>query len=314
MKASLKVLCLLFSLSLLTGFTACRNAFDDEPTETIQQYIARNRPMITAHRGYAEAAPENTISAFRAALNAGADAAEFDVHRTKDGVLVVMHDDKVDRTTNGTGNIASLTYEYISQLDAGSWKGDEFSGEKVPTLHETLTFFHKNNLVAVLEIKVEDTVDEILQMLDETRMNNRTVIIGFSEKAIARVAIERPEIPSFLLLLPKYSDGTTEQKVDRITKKADEVGTKAVGPFAFKPEILADPATLVKFQNNSDLGDVEFPLAFDDETISALQEKGYMIDVWTVDNEENIKALINSGVDFLTTNELGLALRLKKGR
>ena len=300
------------TLSLFIGFTACMNPFDDDPSaETIQQYIARNRPMITAHRGFAEAAPENTISAFRAALNAGADAAEFDVHRTADGVLVVMHDCTVDRTTNGTGAIASLTYDYIATLDAGSWKGAEFTGEKVPTLFETLTFFHKTNMVAVLEIKVENTVDDILQMLDETKMNNRTVIISFRENDIAQIARERPEIPAFLLLSPDYSLGSTQDKVDNITQKAIEIGTQSVGPFAFKPDSLPDE-TVEKFEENRDLGEVELPLALDNETISALHEKGYMIDAWTVDNESNMRDLIISNIDFLTTNDLEPAIKIKK--
>jgi glycerophosphoryl diester phosphodiesterase len=88
------------------------------------------------HRGAAGVAPENTIASFRRAVALGAQAVELDVQRTKDGHLVVMHDDTVDRTTDGIGRVADLTLAQIRRLDAGSWKGTEFAGEHVPTLDE----------------------------------------------------------------------------------------------------------------------------------------------------------------------------------
>jgi glycerophosphoryl diester phosphodiesterase len=88
------------------------------------------------HRGAAAVAPENTIASFRRAVELGAQAVELDVQRTKDGHLVVMHDDTVDRTTDGTGHVAELTLARIRRLDAGSWNGTAFAGERVPTLDE----------------------------------------------------------------------------------------------------------------------------------------------------------------------------------
>ncbi|MDZ7778191.1 MAG: glycerophosphodiester phosphodiesterase family protein [Bacteroidales bacterium] len=176
------IACLILPLFIISS---CKKE-NNNPAESLEDYIAQNNPLITAHRGFAEVAPENTMSAFEAALNAGTDACEFDVHMTLDGTLVVFHDDTIGRTTNGTGVLKELTWEYLSTLDAGSWKDPEFEGEKIPTLHQTLTFFHKNNMVAVLEIKVADIVDEILDMLYETKMDKRTVIISFEESAIKK--------------------------------------------------------------------------------------------------------------------------------
>ncbi len=284
------------------------------PTETLDAYISQNKPLITAHRGYAAVAPENTMSAFEAALNAGADACEFDVHMTLDSTLVIFHDDTIDRTTNGTGVLRELTYEYLSTLDAGSWKDPKFAGEKIPTLHQTLTYFKENNMVAVLEIKVAGIVDEILEMLYATEMDKRTVIISFKESAITKIIDEKPEIPALLLLYgQEYITGSTQNKVNNISQKADEIGTKYIGPFSFQLEKL-DPALLpeviYKLENNIDPG--ELPLALDAEAVAALREKGYIIDAWTVDHEENIRDLITSKVDFLTTNYLERAIRIKK--
>lgn len=301
-------------LSLASGLTACASLEKGESPESLADYIAQNSPLITAHRGFAEVAPENTMSAFKAALQAGTDACEFDVHMTKDGVLIVMHDDTVDRTTDGTGAINELTYEYLSTLDAGSWKDPKFTGEGIPTLHQTLTFFKENNMVAVLEIKVADIVDEILEMLFETQMEKRTVIISFAESAITRILEKNPEIPALLLLYDKsYMTGSAREKGESISRKAAEIGTKYVGPFSFQLEYLDDelmPEVLYNLENNMDPG--ELPLALDAATITLLHEKGLLIDAWTVDSEENMRDLISSNVDFLTTNYLERAIRVKR--
>ncbi len=285
-----------------------------ENAASLEDYIAQNNPLITAHRGFAEVAPENTMSAFEAALKAGADASEFDVHMTADGTLVVFHDDTIGRTTNGTGVLKELTYDYLSTLDAGSWKDPKFAGEKIPTLHQTLTFFQKNNMVAVLEIKVADIVDEVLEMLYATKMDKRTVIISFSESAIKIIKNEKPDIPALLLLAdPVYMTGSTQSKVNNISQKAVEIGTKYIGPFAFqleKLDLTLLPQAIYNLTNNIDPG--KLPLALDAETVAALHEKGYLIDAWTVDSEENIRDLVTFKIDFLTTNYLERAIRIKK--
>lgn len=95
-------------------------------------------PQACAHRGDVKAAPENTVPAFVSAAEKGAGMIEFDVQKTKDGHLVIMHDPAVDRTTNGTGKVADLTFDEVRALDAGGWFGKEFAGTPVPTLEETL--------------------------------------------------------------------------------------------------------------------------------------------------------------------------------
>ncbi len=93
---------------------------------------------ICAHRGENLINPENTLSAFEAAVKLGAQMIEFDVRLTKDKVPVIMHDNSVDRTTNGNGPVSQLSFKQIRNLDAGSWKSEKFKGEKVPTLSEVL--------------------------------------------------------------------------------------------------------------------------------------------------------------------------------
>ena len=94
--------------------------------------------QVFAHRGYSAKYPENTMAAFKAALKFNVDGIELDVHETKDGALVVIHDEKVNRTTNGKGYVKDYTLKQIKELDAGSWFNKNFKGEKIPTLKEVL--------------------------------------------------------------------------------------------------------------------------------------------------------------------------------
>ena len=97
-----------------------------------------HRTLIIGHKGNSGIAPENTLVAIAEAFNVGADVVEVDVHLTADGVPVLMHDSTVDRTTNGTGILSQMTLEQIKALDAGSWKGPAYAGERVPTLAEAI--------------------------------------------------------------------------------------------------------------------------------------------------------------------------------
>ena len=98
----------------------------------------KNKVRVAAHRGNSKYYPENTILGFKEALKLNVDQLEIDLHMTKDGEIIMMHDHKVDRTTNGTGLVRDYTLEEIKKLDAGSWKGEEFAGTQVPTFIEFL--------------------------------------------------------------------------------------------------------------------------------------------------------------------------------
>ena len=91
----------------------------------------RNRVLVAAHRGNSRYYPENTMPAFESALTLDIDMIENDLHMTKDGQIIVMHDQKVDRTTDGTGDIRDMTLAELKELDAGAWKGKEFEGTKI---------------------------------------------------------------------------------------------------------------------------------------------------------------------------------------
>ena len=110
--------------------------------------------LVIAHRGFSGAAPENTLAAFKKAMEVDSDMMELDVRFSKDGQVVVMHDDTLDRTTNGRGKVSDYTLKELKQFDAGSWFAPQFAGEQIPTLVEVLEFA-KGRIPVNFEIKDE---------------------------------------------------------------------------------------------------------------------------------------------------------------
>ncbi|MFN4179863.1 MAG: glycerophosphodiester phosphodiesterase, partial [Armatimonadota bacterium] len=158
----------------------------------------RTRPMVIAHRGFSGRYPENTLRSFREALNLSVDAIELDVRRTKDGILIVIHDETVDRTTDGKGHVRDLTWSEIQKLDAGSWKGSEFAGERIPKLEEALELVSGQKVV-FLEIKEPETTEQIVETLRQLDAFSWVKIGSFHPQAIATAKKLEPEISSSLI-------------------------------------------------------------------------------------------------------------------
>ncbi|MHA1847424.1 MAG: glycerophosphodiester phosphodiesterase family protein, partial [Promethearchaeota archaeon] len=115
--------------------------------------------LVIAHRGYNAKYPENTLLSFKKGLEVGSDGIELDVHSSLDGKLVVMHDEKLERTTNGFGKISEVSYDdYISKLDAGN-------GEHVPLLEEALELCKENNALINIEIKARDIEKQVIDLV-----------------------------------------------------------------------------------------------------------------------------------------------------
>lgn len=119
-------------------------------------WLRHPRPLALAHRGHSIAFPENTMAAFRAAVEAGVDAIESDVHLTADGHLVMLHDETLDRTTNGSGPVVERTLAEVLALDAWGRFGERFRGERVPTLDRLLDLADEAGIFLVIEVKGAD--------------------------------------------------------------------------------------------------------------------------------------------------------------
>lgn len=176
-----------------------------EPTARFQQiqqtFRNVNSPviMIAAHRGAHLEDPENSIAAFRRTIEMGVDIIELDVRCTKDGVLIVMHDKSVDRTTNGKGLIKDLTFEEIRQLRLKH--KDQLTEEKVPTLEEAL-LFTKGKIMIDLDIKTEECVDAIMETVNKTGTADQCLFF-VGEAKHAKMIKEKN--PAYMTLLRTHS-------------------------------------------------------------------------------------------------------------
>jgi len=190
----------------------------------VSTFSSGKDPLVIAHRGGAGTAPENTLAAFANAIAVNADYYELDVMISSDDSLVIMHDATVDRTTDGTGTVSGMTYNQLRELDAGSWFGPEFAGEKIPTLREALLLAKDspNGIGVVIEIKsgVASVPAKVVAQVQELDMESMVVVSGFSLAQITEVKNLDPTIAVQLF-------GTiTETQIDQVVAiNGDWVGS-----------------------------------------------------------------------------------------
>lgn len=188
------------------GLALALVAFLLAPAAVLAQDSGQPDVLVQAHRGFSEDYPENTLRAFDEAIKAGANRVETDLALTSDGVVVLMHDVTVDRTTDGQGGTSGFTLGELKQLDAGSWKAAEFTGEKVPTLAEALELT-AGRAEMNLEIKVSqrsassvhDTIRLGVATVLEHDALERVVFSSFDFEALLEVRKLAPEARLLLL-------------------------------------------------------------------------------------------------------------------
>jgi glycerophosphoryl diester phosphodiesterase len=161
------------------------------------------RSRVIAHRGFSGRAPENTLVAVRQAIAVGADMVEVDVTLTADHRVVCIHDDTLDRTTNGTGPVSGHTLAQLGRLDAGSWFSSSFRNQRIPTLDEVLDTVRGRILINI-EIKEEAVTDQlaggiaerVVRLVAEREMSETVVISSFAPVALEHVRAIDPTIPT----------------------------------------------------------------------------------------------------------------------
>ena len=146
----------------------------------ISEAAEPTRSLVVAHRGLLQHAPENTLDNFRACLELRLGF-EFDVAKTKDGHLVCIHDDTVDRTTDGTGSVAEMTLAEIRGLDAGSWFDSKFAEEKVPTVDEVLRLiaeYERHDVLIAVDLKTPNVELDVVRLAEKHQVLRRLLFIG----------------------------------------------------------------------------------------------------------------------------------------
>jgi len=232
-----------------------------------------NRPLIFAHRGANQVAPENTLPAFQAAVDLGADGVELDVQYTSDGHLVVFHNPSLEKTSDGTGRVTSHTLEELRKLDAGSWFDPKFAGTPIPTLDEVLDLL-RGKLLINIELKSLEPVTigigkDVVAAVRAHDMAEQVVISSFNPFALRRAKGAGPEIECALLLdadLPAWM----RWDLTRRFSKADGL----------------HPATRM----------------VDPGYLARARKMGLPVRVWTVNEEADIRRLIDLGVDAIITD------------
>ncbi|MCR2043082.1 glycerophosphodiester phosphodiesterase [Anaerosalibacter massiliensis] len=185
------------------------------------------RPLVFAHRGASHYAPENTFASYKMAVDMNADGIEIDVHKSKDGHLIVCHDEKVDRTTNGTGYIKDLNLKEIKSLDAGSWFDKKFAKENIPTLNEVLKFVKRENILLNIELKngpifYPNIEEDIVELIKYYGLESYVIISSFNHYSLLKIKKIEPKIKTGIL----YIAGMVSP-----WKYAKSIGADAIHPL-----------------------------------------------------------------------------------
>lgn len=161
--------------------------------------VVSAQPIIIAHRGAMGYAPENTISAFKMAIELGADALELDLRQTKDSIPVALHDATVDKSTNGKGSVSNFNFKDLQKLDAGSWFDKKFSGEKIPSLQEVINVLNDSTIL-IIELKGGNETypgieERVVSVVKENEIESRTILKSFDPNVLRRLREIEPNIP-----------------------------------------------------------------------------------------------------------------------
>ncbi len=226
---------------------------------------------IYAHRGSSGTHPENTLAAFREAARLPIHGVEFDVHLTKDGELVVIHDESIDRTSDGYGFVKDMTLTKLKAFDFGSWFSSEFKGQSILTFHEVLEVFSGTSHHLNIELKsdifpYDGMTAKVIQIIKELKLDSRVILSSFDHGAIRTVKQLAPHLKTAALFM----------------------------------EVLVDPLDYVR-AIPADALHLFFPSALR-PSIREVLEAGATVRTFTVNEEKYALALKNVGVTSIFTD------------
>lgn len=230
------------------------------------------RSLNIAHRGFSGHYPENTMEAFRRAVEVGCDGIETDLHMTKDGVIVICHDEKIDRTTNGTGFIANYNYKELCKFDAGIKHGEQFKGERIPSIDEFLDYVRDKDLLINFELKnniisYEEMEKKVIEKVYGFNMEKNVILSSFNHYSMIHAKQIDSSIKTGLLY---------QAIIYKIDEYVESVGADALHPF--------------------------YPAVMNKNIVEDIKKKGIMINAYTVNEQEDMKSLIELGIDGIITN------------
>ncbi len=226
---------------------------------------------IFGHRGFSGKYPENTMLAFRKAVEAGVDGMEFDVQLSKDGEIVIIHDEKVDRTTDGKGNVRDMTLAELKKLDASAAFKGVYGKNEIPTLREYFDYIKDKDIISNIELKTGVFVypgieKKVCDLIAEYGLEEKIILSSFNHETIMRCAEVAPEIKRGFL---------SEDWLVNFGRYAEENGAACCHPNC---------------------------ICLHEENVKEMHDRGREINTWTVNEPEDIKRLSSLGVDALIGN------------
>jgi glycerophosphoryl diester phosphodiesterase len=234
--------------------------------------LERGRVWVVGHRGAMGHCPENTLASFERGLELGADWIELDVHLSRDGALIVIHDETVDRTTNGHGLVQEHSLAELKALDAGAWYGPQYAGQRIPTLDEVLVWARQRGAAVDIEIKNAPVYyagieEAVVHTLDRLSMTDQAIVISFDHRAVQRVKALDSRLLTGVLYACRPVDGGIEL--------ARHAGADALLPhWAYVTS----------------------------EDVRAAHDAGLSVAPWVSSDPVVLKSLIGAGVDAIGTN------------
>lgn len=223
--------------------------------------------MAIAHRGASSYAPENTVAAFDLAIEMGARHLELDVHFSRDGHLVVIHDDAVDRTTDGSGPVTSHTLAALTALDAGSWFDPRFKGERIPTLDAVLARYRgRAHLHVEIKGHSADLAQRTVDLIRSRGMREQVTITSFQKAKLEETRARAPELPTGWLV---------GEVGDAIIAQARAMGLTQICPRA---------------------------VALTPELVHRLHAERFVVRAWGVATEDLMRQVVTAGADGMTVN------------
>jgi len=223
--------------------------------------------MAIAHRGASSYAPENTFAAFDLAIEMGARHLELDVHVSRDAHLVVIHDDTVDRTTDGSGPVASHTLASLAALDAGSWLDPRFKGERIPTLGAVLERCQgRAHLHVELKGHSADLAQRTVDLIRSRGMAAEVTVTSFQKAKLEETRVYAPELPTGWLVGEVSDAHVAQARALGLTQLCPRAGT--VTP----------------------------------ELVNRLHAEGFVVRAWGVATEDLMRRVVTAGADGMTVN------------
>jgi glycerophosphoryl diester phosphodiesterase len=248
-------------------------------------WLRAYRPLSVAHRGHSIAFPENTMIAYRKAIELGVEMIECDVNITSDGKLVMMHDATLNRTTDGTGKVSSLTWDEIQRLDAGSKFNPEFAGTRIPSTEDTIIYYKEAGIASCFEVKGADGEEAnrialaLLELFQKHNVLDTAFMSSYKHEALHLAKAKCPE----LLLAP-----------ERLPDDAPPDPAEAVR------QAKLFPAPVIQHEYT----------VLNKEVVDALHQNDIAVWAWSTTDEQSLIDSANLNADALMGDDVELMLQI----